>query len=590
MPLLTLSASSAYGLIFLLCFSAFGCGSPSQNPSRFLFEHQQEPTSTYSYLVAFKGKHQLSDHEHHRQVDSHLKPLDYLTDQSFHREKVFALSSFSMTHFSEHPPVAPRMSPHILHGPKARSWSEALISRVTFSSHAKAQRVLSYLQEQGKIWYAEPDRTSSLAVEKLSPQFQKASQLLYHIDMIQLAPALEYLESLPPNSVNRPLVAVMDSGVDVEHPALKSQVVDLHKQSWSQARACPGDRYGCNTTVGSSKQRLGDGSVYPIGTTGFGQNCSQVSLSPERQKDLSRTPTEITKYCRHGTLVAGLVAGFSSLVYGACPYCDIVPIKIVDKNYIISDSSIIRALEYISLVVLKDGRRIQVVNISLGKTSKSISVASIIRRLSEQQNIVFVGAAGNDNTMLREYPGSLKDVMAVSAINSTKEKILQSNYGGWISLSAPGHYVLSSIPGGGVFYDHGTSMATPLVAGVAGLVFSLSDGRLSAREVQGILEKTADSQGLYDSNQNYQLKQGGHQKITGPLGSLGWGVVNASAAVRHVQNPDSSISSSDGLGCGSLGMPPHPRQPPPAWHLLILIFAPILMTKLSGHKTDKTNL
>lgn len=583
MPVFTLSTSSAYGLIIFLCFAAFGCGSHShQDPRRFLFDHHQEPASTYSYLVAFKGKRELSNHEHHRQVDSHLKPLDFLTDESFHRDKVFALSSFSMTHFSEHPPVEPRMSPHILHGPVARSWSEALISRVTFSSHAKAQRVLSYLQEQGKIWYAEPDRTSSLAVEKLSPQFQKASKLLYHIDMIQLGPALEYLESLPPDSVNRPLVAVMDSGVDVEHPALKNRVVDLHKQSWPQARACPGDRYGCNTTVGSSKKRLGDGSVYPIGTTGFGQSCSQKNLS--RQNDLSRTPMEMTKYCRHGTLVSGLVSGFSSLVYGACPYCDIVPIKIVDKNYIISDSSIIRALEYISLVVLKDGRRINVVNVSLGKTSKSISVASLIRRLSEQQNIVFVGAAGNDNTMLREYPGSLKDVMAVSAVNSTKEKILQSNYGGWISLSAPGHYVLSSIPGGGVFYDHGTSMATPLVAGVAGLVFSLSGGRLSASEVRGILEKTADSQGLYDSNQNYQLQQT-VKKTEVPLGSLGWGVVDASAAVRHVQNPDSSITSSN--GCGSLGRPPHSQNLPPPWHFLILILAPILMTRLSSHKASK---
>ena len=441
--------------------------------------------------------------------------------------------------------------------------SEFLLTELKFASAQHAQQALQKLATAGKIWFAEPNHTSSLMNQSestISTRYVAASELLYHINMINLNQALTHLETQTNFPHTRPIIAIMDSGVDINHPALKHQVIDLHQLSWPQARACPGDQYGCNTAAQPSRNQLGNGDIYPIGTSGFNEPC-QTTLLGHNTASNYRDALLKTQYCQHGTLVAGLAAGYSDLVYGACPYCQIIPIKIVDDKLRISDSSIIRALEYISLIQLKDGRRVKIVNVSLGKASKSLSVAMMIRRLAENNQILFVGAAGNDNTTVREYPGSLKDVMAISALNSNTKKIVQSNYGGWVSLAAPGHYLLSSIPGGDVKYDHGTSMATPLVAGVAGLVLAASTTDIHSYKLRRILENSADTNTLYTKNPLFKLQQTSHKTTLKP-GSLGWGVVDAWSALRTHQTSTSSstLASTAATPSTNSAQPPHPES------------------------------
>lgn len=448
---------------------------------------------------------------------------------------------------------------------------ELLLTEVRFASRDQAEQVLHELAASRKIVYAEPNHTQALlktSAPTVAEQYATASELLYHIPMIKLNRAISYLEEQPELPYRRPIIAIMDSGVDVQHPALQRQIIDLHAQSHPGARACPGDRYGCNTAGVVAAHQLGNGEVYPIGTSGFNEPCHtdmMAMTSPDRYRDIILK----TQYCQHGTLVAGLAAGQSDLVYGACPYCDIVPVKIVDPDLRISDSSILRALEYIALIELKDGRKVKIVNISLGKASKSLSVAMLIRRLAETEGILFVGAAGNDNTMVREYPGSLKDVMAISAIDSEVTKITQSNYGGWVSLAAPGYYLLSSIPGGDVKYDHGTSMATPLVAGVAGLVQAAAPSWLHGSEVQAILETTADAAVLYASNPWFKVEKA-HGRMA-RQGSLGWGLVDALAALHGAPPAPAAGGGSSPPparigGCAAIGLsvgngtPKSPRE------------------------------
>ena len=111
-------------------------------------------------------------------------------------------------------------------------------------------------------------------------------------------------------------------------------------------------------------------------------------------------------------------------------------------------------------------------------------------------------------------------MVAVAATDSVDHLAGFSNYGSWITLSAPGTNILTTSNSGGYSYWSGTSFSSPIVAGVAALVLSVNP-LLTNADLVDILEKTADDLGGYDS-------------------SFGWGRINAQQAVlaaRQLLNP-----------------------------------------------------
>src|SRR5581483_9710233 len=130
-------------------------------------------------------------------------------------------------------------------------------------------------------------------------------------------------------------------------------------------------------------------------------------------------------------------------------------------------SDIVTAINYAA------GAGAKVINMSLGgPDSASLHTACDAAKTA---GVVVVAAAGNDGTSntTNAYPGAYPSVIGVAATNRRDQRASFSNFGSWVSMAAPGVAVLSTWPhltGVSYQYESGTSMASPMVAGIAALV------------------------------------------------------------------------------------------------------------------------
>merc|ERR1712176_353813 len=113
----------------------------------------------------------------------------------------------------------------------------------------------------------------------------------------------------------------------------------------------------------------------------------------------------------------------------------------------------------------------KVVSLSLGGYFYSAITEEYYKNLYEKQGILFVAAAGNGGNTNKLYPASYPSLMSVAAIDSNKNKASFSTFNDQVEISAPGVSIESSLPGNTYAKWSGTSMATPHVAGVAGLLW-----------------------------------------------------------------------------------------------------------------------
>ena len=129
--------------------------------------------------------------------------------------------------------------------------------------------------------------------------------------------------------------------------------------------------------------------------------------------------------------------------------------------------------------------------------------------------VILIAAAGNNNSSQQFYPAAYDNVVSVAATTSGDAKSSFSQYGTWIDVSAPGSQILSTNEGTGYQFSQGTSMASPMVAGLVGLMISHAPSA-SPSDIVGCLLSSADD--INGANPNYQ-------------GQLGSGRINAEEAL-----------------------------------------------------------
>ncbi|MHB0856354.1 MAG: S8 family serine peptidase [Anaerolineae bacterium] len=190
----------------------------------------------------------------------------------------------------------------------------------------------------------------------------------------------------------------------------------------------------------------------------------------------------------HGTHVAGIAAARTNNdvgVAGMCSGCGVMPIKVLDANGSGSQSAIANGIRQAADAGEHFGKRM-VINLSLGGGYSRVIEEAVGYALSK--GALIVAAAGNSGAGGASYPAALDGVLSVSATDGADHPARFSQYG---LLAAPGVDILSTVPGGGYRAMSGTSMASPLVAGAAGLVWSQFP-EYTAAQVMAALTKRAD--------------------------------------------------------------------------------------------------
>ena len=111
-------------------------------------------------------------------------------------------------------------------------------------------------------------------------------------------------------------------------------------------------------------------------------------------------------------------------------------------------------------------------------------------KLYAEDGIPLIAAAGNIGTFSKMYPASYPSLMSVAAIDAYKDRASFSQYNNQVEISAPGVSVLSTLPFNSYASWSGTSMATPHVAAVAGLLW-MQFPNCTNYQIRNVLNKTA---------------------------------------------------------------------------------------------------
>ena len=232
----------------------------------------------------------------------------------------------------------------------------------------------------------------------------------------------------------------------------------------------------------------------------------------------------------HGTAVTSVMvaAQDGAGMVGICPWCRVVAVKVLDSQGRGSLDVVASGIVYAA----QNGAR--VINLSLAGAIGSQALENAVN-FAWNQGAVVVAAAGNDGNSTTLYPAGYANAISVASTNSGDKHSCFSNYkAGYISVAAPGEaiYVIDiNNATTGYNYYSGTSLSTPHVSGLAGLILG-KNPNLSNLQVRSIIENSAVDLGS-----------------PGVDAAFGFGRIDAYRAVTgdfsQITPPDSLSSASD---------------------------------------------
>lgn len=299
---------------------------------------------------------------------------------------------------------------------------------------------------------------------------------------VNVLPLWEEIKDKPGKKV---VVAMIDSGIDITHPALVGKL-------WKNTEEIPGDHVD------------NDHNGYTDDYDGWNAYNLTTSLKDE---------------LGHGTHCAGIIAANgTNNVWGIAGKADvsIMPVKVfcdMSKN----DKSTLGATSFSIRCGIKYAEKngADICNLSLGMSQND----QLLQDTIENSNMLFVCAAGNDGSWLSTkpcYPANytFNNVISVGNIRCDGTLHVTSNYDrDLVPVVAPGTEIYSTLPDGKYEFMTGTSMAAPFVTGIAALLYSYMP-YISPAGVKNQITMNA-------------------RQLSDIEGDIGYGLVDAEAAYKN---------------------------------------------------------
>jgi len=237
----------------------------------------------------------------------------------------------------------------------------------------------------------------------------------------------------------------------------------------------------------------------------------------------------------HGTHCAGIVSAATNNnigVAGTAPTINLMIVQVLNKYGEGGLDWICRG------IVWAVDHGADVLSMSFGSRTESLATTEAINYALEH-GVICVAAAGNYGSSTLVYPASLNGVISVAATNSSDYRASFSTYGSWVDVAAPGENILSTWNDGGYIAKSGTSMACPMVAGIAGML--LAEG---VTDIEFRLESTSENQTRY---------------------GISSGRVNAYYALMNITSQPPEPPEPPPTTPPPTTEPPKTKKEPPAW-------------------------
>lgn len=210
----------------------------------------------------------------------------------------------------------------------------------------------------------------------------------------------------------------------------------------------------------------GEGIKVAVLDTGIDPN--HPDLKPNIKKGINFTtsnPNDFVDRQGHGSHCAGIIAACDNLVgvVGVAPRAELYIAKVLGDDGTGSIDAIIKGIDWAI------AQQVDVISMSLGCPADPGAAFHNAFKRAKDAGIVVVAASGNENTHVG-WPATYEETIAVGAISQSFERAGFSNFGSELDVAAPGVDIYSTYKNGGYAKLSGTSMATPMVAGVVALV------------------------------------------------------------------------------------------------------------------------
>ena len=368
---------------------------------------------------------------------------------------------------------------------------------LNFAKNLSIQTVIEKFSSLKDVEWVHPNYIYKLTDQPNDPGFSNQ----WYLNTVEASQAWD-LGLGSPNII----IGIIDSGVDWDHP-------DLQNTIWVNS----------DEIVNNGVDDDANGYIDDIRGWDWVTGIEDAAFGEDGQTP-DNNPMDFNGHGTHCSGIAGATTNNGVGIAGVSRGCRIMALRAgwedTNGDGWIAFSFAASAFDY----AIENGA--SVINMSFAGGEELLTVVTN----AYNNNIIVVHSAGNEDISSPSAVDDIVQTISVAATNQSDQKAYFSNYGSWVDVSAPGVSIYSTDFNNNYSYKSGTSMAAPLVAGLAALILS-QNSSLNPNQVIDIIVNSADN--IDGMNPAY-------------TGQLGNGRINVFNALSNISPPSLAVTSPNG--------------------------------------------